>query len=103
MAEFLEEVGRVEKFLNDPWLIKARENATVQVMVPKVVVTPAPPPPPKFSAVGFGGGDGKEWGEESASGQVKRSALQKQAAAASIAAEDYARKFESGDLVVRVL
>ncbi|CAA2981500.1 transcription factor HALR MLL3, involved in embryonic development [Olea europaea subsp. europaea] len=99
MAEFLEEVGRVEKFLNDPWLIKARENATVQVMVPKVVVTPAPPPPPKFSAVGFGGGDGKEWGEESASAQVKRSALQKQAAAASIAAEDYARKFESGDLV----
>ncbi|KAL2478470.1 PHD finger family protein [Forsythia ovata] len=65
MAEFLEEMGRVEQFLNDPWLIKARENATVQVMVPKVVVTPAPPPPPpKFPAVGVGGGDGNEWGEE---------------------------------------
>ncbi|KAL2489041.1 PHD-type domain-containing protein [Forsythia ovata] len=75
MAEFLEEMVGVEQFLNDPWLIKARVNATVQVMVPNVVVTPAPPLPlPKFRAVGVGGGDGNEWGEEelaTASAQLK--------------------------------
>ncbi|XP_041998501.1 uncharacterized protein LOC121748305 [Salvia splendens] len=93
-GDFLQEVARVEQFLKDPWLIKARENATVQVKVPKVPVSPALPPPPPLlaadvSAVGVG---------EEASAQVKRAALQKQAAAASLVAEDYARRFESGDL-----
>ncbi|KAK4384237.1 hypothetical protein Sango_2735200 [Sesamum angolense] len=98
--DFLEEVARVEQFLNDPWLIKARENATVQVKVPKVVVSQAPPPPPpQFSAVvSVGGGEDEAAAMAAASAQVKRVALQKQAAAASMVAEDYARRFESGDL-----
>ncbi|KAH6810708.1 PHD finger family protein, partial [Perilla frutescens var. frutescens] len=97
--DFLQGVARVEQFLKDPWLIKARENATIQVLVPKVTVSPLPPPPPPqfapdVSAPGVGGG------AEEASAQVKRAALQKQAAAASLVAEDYARRFESGDLEV---
>ncbi|KAK6120811.1 hypothetical protein DH2020_045439 [Rehmannia glutinosa] len=105
--DFLQEVARVEQFLNDPWLIKARENATIQVKVPKVVASPAPlPPPPQFPpavSVGVGGaGDDAAAMEAAASAQVKRAALQKQAAAASMVAEDYARRFESGDLVASV-
>lgn len=96
--DFLQDVARVEQFLKDPWLIKARENATIQVKVPKIYVSPAPPPPPPqlpadVPAAVNGGG-------EEASAQVKRAALQKQAAAASLVAEDYVRRFESGDLEV---
>lgn len=90
----MQEVARVEQFLKDPWLINKRDNATVQVKVPKVVVASNPPPPiPHFAA---------DAADESAaaSAQVKRVALQKQAAAASVEAEDYARRFESGDLEV---
>ncbi|CAA2933326.1 Hypothetical predicted protein [Olea europaea subsp. europaea] len=95
MAEFLEKVGRVEQFLNDPCFIKVGENAMVQVMVRKVIVTPTPPLSlPKFQAVGVGCGDGKEWGEESTSAQVKRVALQKQAAVASMVAKDCAGKLQ---------
>ncbi|KAI3445034.1 hypothetical protein Pfo_001699 [Paulownia fortunei] len=101
--DFLQEVAGVEQFLNDPWLIKARENATVQVKVPKVVVSTAPPPPPpQFSAVPAVGVGGEEAAMSAASAQVKRVTLQKQAAVASMVAEDYARRFESGDLVVSV-
>lgn len=96
--DFLQEVARVEQFLKDPWLIKARENATIQVEVPKVAVSPVlPPPPPQIPADVSAAAGG---GAEEASAQVKRAALQKQAAAASLAAEDYARRFESGDLEV---
>ncbi|PIN14085.1 putative transcription factor HALR/MLL3, involved in embryonic development [Handroanthus impetiginosus] len=99
--EFLQEVAVVEQFLNDPWLIKARENATVQVKVPKVVVSPAQlPQPPQFSTVPAAAVGGEESALSAASAQVKRVALQKQAAAASMVAEDYARRFESGDLTV---
>lgn len=100
--DFLQEVARVEQFLKDPWLIKARENATIEVKVPKVVVSPAPPPPPpQFPAdVSVAVGGGGEEAAAAASAQVKRVALQKQAAAASMVAEDYARRFESGDLEV---
>lgn len=92
----------IEQFLNDPWLIKARENATVQVKVPKVVVSPAPlPPPPQFGVVPVVGVGGEEAAMSAASAQVKRVELQKQGAAASMVAEDYARRFESGDLGVR--
>lgn len=73
-AEYLREIDAFERFLNDPWLIKASENATVQVEVPKVVPSPA----------------------------GKRVELQKQGAAVSIVGEDYARRFGSADLVVRV-
>lgn len=42
--EFLQEVDAIQRFLSDPWLIKAGENATVQVEVPKVVASPAAAP-----------------------------------------------------------
>ncbi|KAK6933815.1 hypothetical protein RJ641_036709 [Dillenia turbinata] len=87
---FLEEISRVEEFLKDPWLLRVRERSTVQVLVPKVVTTPAP-----LSVNDeFGGGDA----EELLSAQTKRAAIQRKAAAASLFAEDYARRFESGDL-----
>ncbi|MCD7454968.1 hypothetical protein HAX54_026662 [Datura stramonium] len=93
--EFFEDVARVEEFLKDPWSLKAREGATIQVKVPKIVVAPPPQAP-----VGDGGGGGVD-GEEAAaiaSAQTKRVALQKKAAAASMVAENFARRFESGDL-----
>ncbi|CAK9183492.1 unnamed protein product [Ilex paraguariensis] len=97
-TDFLEVISRVEEFLKDPWFIKAREqNDTVQVKVPKVVVVP---PPPVVPAVGDGGGGGGD-GEELLSAQTKRATMQRKASAASVVAEDYARRFESGDLVVR--
>lgn len=84
----MQEVDAIERFLNDPWLIKARENATVQVEVPKVPVSPAAlPPRPQFG--------GEEAAVPAASAQVKRV---KQGAAASINGE----RFGSGDLVVRL-
>ncbi|KAF8403799.1 hypothetical protein HHK36_011905 [Tetracentron sinense] len=70
--DFLEEVFRVQEFLSDPWSLRAKEGSTVQVVVPRIVK-------PTVS--------------------TKRTAMQKKAAAASLAAEDYARRFESGDLV----
>ncbi|KAL5719758.1 hypothetical protein ACHQM5_012500 [Ranunculus cassubicifolius] len=105
---FLEEICRVEEFLDDPLAIKGKENGTVQVLVPKVI----PPPVPAATVVdvvtasvatpivveGFGNGGGDV--EEMLSIQSKRIALQKKAVAASIAAEDYARKFETGALIV---
>ncbi|KAL3815090.1 hypothetical protein ACJIZ3_016358 [Penstemon smallii] len=94
--DYLQEVARVDLFLNDPWLTKARENATIQVKVPKVVVSPAPPPLlPAAPAVAVG----DEEATVAASAPVKRLALHKHAAAASVEAEDYARRFESGDLL----
>ncbi|KAJ7949187.1 Histone-lysine N-methyltransferase [Quillaja saponaria] len=92
--EFLEEVVKIEEFLKDPLGIRAREkDQTVQVVVPKIV-----PPPPQLQPVidGVVGGDGVD---EAVSAQTKRVALQRKAAAAMVAAEDYARRFESGDLV----
>ncbi|KAL6498664.1 hypothetical protein OROGR_028211 [Orobanche gracilis] len=102
--DFLQEVSRVEQFLKDPWLIKARENATIQVKVPKIVPSPdtLPLPLPQFTppvSVAPGGARDEAAAMGVASAQVKRAALQKQAAAASLVAKDYARKFESGDLV----
>ncbi|KZV43036.1 hypothetical protein F511_21432 [Dorcoceras hygrometricum] len=96
VKDFLQEVARVEQFLNDPWLIKGRENATIQVKVPKVIVAPAPlAQVPATPEVGCAAGEGVAASD--ASEKVKRAALQKQAAAASSVAEDYARRFESGD------
>ncbi|KAK4379694.1 hypothetical protein RND71_001556 [Anisodus tanguticus] len=92
--EFLEDVARVEEFLKDPWLLKSREGATIQVKVPKIVVARPPQAP---VGDGGGGGDGEE-AAAIASAQTKRAALQKKAAAASMVAEDFARRFESGDL-----
>ncbi|XP_015881634.3 uncharacterized protein LOC107417540 isoform X1 [Ziziphus jujuba] len=93
--DFLEEVRKVEEFLKDPWGIRVREEkGTVQVAVPRVA--PPPPPPQPLVPVVADGVD-----EEAAlamSAQNKRAALQRKAAAAMVAAEDYARRFESGDL-----
>lgn len=58
--------------------------ATVQVLVPKVE--------PATASVAYGGGDGED--AYSASAHVKRMALQRQAVADSLAAENYARKME---------
>lgn len=93
--EFLEEVAKLEDFLKDPWLLRAKENATIQVKVPKVVVAP----PPQSLVVGDAATDAEE-AAAMLSAQTKRAALQKKAAAASLVAEDYARRFESGNLVV---
>lgn len=87
----MEEISRVEEFLTgDPRSIGAGGRSTVQVEVPRVAVD------------GSGGGDGGAGGdgEESRTAQTKRAELQRMAAVASLAAEDYARKFEAGDLKV---
>ena len=98
-AQFEEEVARVEALLKDPRLIRVPEGSTVQVVVPKVA---APPTPAVVVVVGDGVGGGE--GEEMLlSAQTKRAAMQRKAAAVSMVAEDYARRFESGDLVVRFL
>ena len=88
---FLQEVIRVEEFLKDPWGVRVSREGTVQVPVPRVAPVPA----------GDGGGGGDAVEEEAlVSAQAKRLALQRKAAAAMVAAEDYARKVESGDIAV---
>ncbi|KAK9283559.1 hypothetical protein L1049_011807 [Liquidambar formosana] len=94
---FLEEVFRVEEFLKDPWGLRVGEKGTVQVAVPRVV-KPPPPPPVVVVGTGDGGVGGGGDAEEMLSAQTKRVAMQKKAAVASMVAEDFARRFESGDL-----
>lgn len=108
--QFLLQVSSLQDFLSDPWGIRAHEaTATVQVAVPKVVPPPPPPPHPAAVVDAFAGlssagrADGVDDSLAAVSAQAKRAALQKKAAAAMVAAEDYARRFESGDLVVSVL
>ncbi|KAK8639839.1 hypothetical protein V6N13_138206 [Hibiscus sabdariffa] len=70
-------------------MVRVSREETVQVPVPKVAPVP----------VGDGGGGGgADTVDESA--QAKRLALQRKAAAAMVAAEDYARRAESGDVTV---
>jgi len=85
---FAQDVGALRDFLADT----CRDDATVQVPVPKVL--PPPPPPPDGIPLNADALD------ESASMKAKRIALQRKGAAAMIAAEEYARRFESGDVVV---
>ncbi|KAK7263884.1 hypothetical protein RJT34_31483 [Clitoria ternatea] len=82
---FLHDVSALRDFLADT----RRDDATVQVPVPKVL--PPPPPPPDVTL-------GADALDESASMKAKRVALQCKGAAAMIAAEEYARRFESGDV-----
>lgn len=89
--EFLAEVAKLEEFIKDPRLLRVRESTTVQVAVPKVVT---PPPPPQAPVTDVDGGDA----EELLSAQTKRAAMQRKAAAASLVAEDYARRMETGDV-----
>ncbi|KAF8083053.1 hypothetical protein N665_0794s0014 [Sinapis alba] len=88
--EFLKRVHRVEESLIDPWgYSKVVTEGTVQVRVPKVVAS--------IPVVGDGGIDeAAAAAEEEASAQKKRVSLQRQAAVTVEAAEDYARRFESG-------
>ena len=90
--DFLDEVNLLSDFLGDS---RKEDGGTIQVAVPKVV----PPPPPEIVAVSGGGGGG-DVVDESASMKAKRDALQRKGAAAMIAAEEYARRLESGDVVV---
>ncbi|XP_058073679.1 uncharacterized protein LOC131222567 isoform X2 [Magnolia sinica] len=92
--DFLEEISRVEEFLKDPWSVRAGGRSTVQVVVPRITV----PAAGVVGVDGFGGGDGVD-GDEILSAQTKRAAMQRRAVAASMAAEDYARRFENGSLV----
>ncbi|CAI0404675.1 unnamed protein product [Linum tenue] len=115
-SDFLLDVSRIEELWRDPSRIRASNGATVQVLVPKIV--PAPPPPIPVPAAptpvsvptlapqlaGGDGGDVDLGGEDSAalsaSAHTKRVALQKKAAATVVAAEDFARRFESGEAAV---
>ncbi|XP_042480311.1 histone-lysine N-methyltransferase 2C-like, partial [Macadamia integrifolia] len=92
--DFLEGIFRVEEFLNDPWSVRARQKGTVQVAVPRIVSSA----PPVVIAIADGAAVGDADGEEILSAQRKRVAMQKKAVAASLAAEDYAWRFETGAL-----
>ncbi|XP_052171176.1 uncharacterized protein LOC127787255 [Diospyros lotus] len=87
--EFLETVATIEALRADPSLHRPRDSGTVQVLVPKVV--PPPPPPPLLAEAALGDED-----EVLLSAKTKRAAMQRKAAVASMVAEDYARRFESG-------
>ena len=78
--------------MQDPWGVRVSREGTVQVPVPKVAPVP----------VVDGGEAGGDAVDEAASvsAQAKRLALQRKAAAAMVAAENYARRVESGDVVV---
>ncbi|KAM1229348.1 hypothetical protein ACFX15_039077 [Malus domestica] len=101
-ASFLEDVLRVHDFLIDPSGIRARDDGkTVQVAVPKVAPPPPPLPQPVMSsAVGdsYAAAVVDDESAAAASSQAKRAALQRKAAADMVAAEDFARRFESGYL-----
>ncbi|XP_074308421.1 uncharacterized protein LOC141643249 isoform X2 [Silene latifolia] len=94
-SDFLGEISRLEDFLKDPWLFRVKDGATVQVPVP---ILPPPPPPPLLPPV-LNHLDDAAAAQELLSAQTKRAALQKKAASASLAAEDFARRFESGALL----
>ncbi|XP_040994816.1 uncharacterized protein LOC121241203 isoform X2 [Juglans microcarpa x Juglans regia] len=99
--DFLLDVHTIDQFLNDPSSsgisaspdYAAASNHTFQVLVPKVVALPL-----VLSDGGVVGGNAVDEVAPSASTRSKRIALQKKAADAMVAAEDYARRFESGDL-----
>ncbi|XP_042441741.1 uncharacterized protein LOC122027012 isoform X2 [Zingiber officinale] len=91
------EIDALEEFLRDPWAVRPAaeeeeveeeeeeegEKGVVQVWAPRV----APPAvaAPSVAADDAGAGD-----------EVKRAVLQRQALAASLAAEDYVRRLETG-------
>lgn len=99
--DFLLDVHTIDQFLNDRSSsgisaspdYAAASNHTFQVLAPKVVALPL-----VLSDGGVVGGNAVDEVAPSASTRSKRIALQKKAADAMVAAEDYARRFESGDL-----
>ncbi|KAG6470721.1 hypothetical protein ZIOFF_071798 [Zingiber officinale] len=85
------EIDALEEFLRDPWAVRPAadeeeeedgEKGVVQVWVPRVVPALTAP---SVVADDVGAGD-----------EVKRAVLQRQALAASLAAEDYVRRLEAG-------
>ncbi|RWW72009.1 hypothetical protein BHE74_00020204 [Ensete ventricosum] len=91
-SAFLDEIDALEEFLRDPWTVRPADEEveeTVQVWVPRVAQVAAPP----SAAVDDGGGGGGG----GAGDEVKRALLQRQALAASLAAEDYVRRLEAGN------
>ncbi|CAN1342430.1 Histone-lysine N-methyltransferase 2B [Linum perenne] len=98
-SDFLLDVSRIEDLLIDSSRIRASTRDTVQVLVPKVVPPPVPVPAASALPVAVvADGDGGEDSEAlSASAHTKRVALQKKAAATMVAAEDFARRFETDE------
>ncbi|XP_071720632.1 uncharacterized protein [Rutidosis leptorrhynchoides] len=94
--EFVDEIAKLKAFLDDPWLIKD-DKRTIQVLVPKVIVAPPLAPPQVTVVVKPAVVVDGDAAAEMLSAQKKRVVLQKQAAAASFVAEDFARRFESGE------
>lgn len=89
------EIDALEEFLRDPWAVRPAadeeeeedgEKGVVQVWVPRVVPALTAP---SVVADDVGAGD-----------EVKRAVLQRQALAASLAAEDYVRRLEAGGAAV---
>ena len=70
---------------------RKKDGGTIQVAVPKVV-----PPPAEIVVVSSGG----DVVDESASMKAKCDALERKGVVAMIDAEEYARRLESGDVVV---
>ncbi|KAJ4813076.1 Histone-lysine N-methyltransferase 2B [Rhynchospora pubera] len=117
---FLHEISKLEVFLQDPWVLRPQvESATttIQVEVPRLELSQLAGPPgspileePEPMGVGIRGevsvgaiGGGSRSKEESAWAQsvrAKRLELQRQAAEASVAAEDYVRRLEAGAAAV---
>ncbi|XP_028799794.1 uncharacterized protein LOC114755092 isoform X2 [Neltuma alba] len=93
---FLDDVVCLREFLKDPsgLGVSSDSSLTLQVAVPKVLQLPPPPGQLKSSVVG-------DAVNEAASMQAKRVAMQRKGAAAMIAAEEYARRFESGDVLAK--
>lgn len=88
---FLSEVEKLEEFLKDPRLVRARESETVTVAVPKVVVQVVAPPPPAAAPLAL-----VQEEDEMVSAQNKRAAMQRKAAKDSVVAEDYVKRMETG-------
>ncbi|ERN00866.1 hypothetical protein AMTRI_Chr03g139980 [Amborella trichopoda] len=89
---FVDEVNVLEDILKDPWFLRAGGRKTLQVQVPHVEKGDGLSKKQGDSVTGV---DGE--GEELQSVQTKRVSLQKKAIAASLAAEDLARRFETGN------
>lgn len=64
---------------------------------------PPPPPPCQLLPTVEGASAACDVADEAASAQAKRLALQRKGAAALIAAEEYARRFESPDVGVSAM
>ncbi|XP_074285152.1 uncharacterized protein LOC141610791 [Silene latifolia] len=79
---FVGEIEKIEEFLKDPWLFKVKDGATVQVAVPKLVVSS---PEVDDPAVVVAAAD-------------KHAAFRKKGAVDSEVAEEYAQRFECGVL-----